>query len=131
MPYWLLAKENRVYLRPQVVIARLEREFAYVETSEEVGRQHVAQLIRELPKVKKWGQITVDRKYLEHLHKVRDEAVFIYFGDNPGSEDAILSTAVIPGNPLVVDFSSPEHRRATRPLLERCANVLGYEIVEE
>jgi len=62
---------------------------------------------------------------------VRNEAVYIYFGDNPGPEDAILSTAVIPGNPLVVDFSSPEHQQTTRPLLVRCATVLGYDIVEE
>ncbi len=131
MSYWLLAKDSNAYLRPQVVIARLEREFAYVEASEEEGRLHVTQLIRELPKIKKWGHITIDHKYLEHLHKVRNEAVYIYFGDNPGPEDAILSTAVIPGNPLVVECSSPEHQQATQPLLERCATVLGYEIVEE
>ena len=130
MTYWLLAKEKRIYLRPRVVIARLEREFAYVEASDEEGRQHVTQLILELPKIRKWGQITVDSKYLEHLHQVRNEAVYIYFGDNPGPEDAILGTAVIPGNPLPVDFSSPEHQQATRPLLVRCASVLGYDIVE-
>jgi hypothetical protein len=131
MKNWLLAKEGHIYLPPRLVIVRLENEFAYVESIDQEGQQHVAELIKQLPRNKKWGGNAVDGNYLDHLRKVQNDATFIYFGDDAGPEDAILSIALVPGTPLAVDFSSPKHQQATRPLLERCAHVLGYDIVEE
>lgn len=130
MVHRLYAPHGQLYLSPQVVLRRLESEFPYVEADEEDGRRHVRKIIRQLWKIKQTGEIPVDDDYLERLNKVQRGAVYVYFGDNPGSELALLSTVIIPGEPLIFDYSSRAHRQATQPLLHRCAAALGYDIAE-
>jgi hypothetical protein len=111
-------------------VTRLESEFAYVEVDEEDGRRHVRGIIRQLEKMADMGLIPVDSEYLERLRKAQRGAIYVYFGDDPGSEVACLSTAVIPGEALFFDYSSRANEEAARPLLLRCAAVLDYDITE-
>jgi hypothetical protein len=101
-----------------------------VEASEEEGQHHVAGVIRQMLKLQRAGHIPVDLDYLERLKRAQRASIFVYFGDDPGSEIACLSTAVIPGEALFFDYNSRAHERAAQPLLLRCAAALDYEIVE-
>lgn len=66
------------------------------------------------------------RAQVDRLQSIRDEAVEIRFADDPSSENA-LSLVVIPGEPLLVGYSSEQHEREALSALERCAAALGYE----
>ena len=111
-------------------MSRLESEFAYVEVDEEDGRRHVSGIIRQLRKMAEAGLIPLDNQYVERLKRGQRGAIYVYFGDDPGSETACLSTAVIPGEALYFDYSSRRHAEAAWPLLLRCAAVLDYDIIE-
>ena len=130
MAHRLIARDGHRYLSPRVVVTRLESEFAYVESSEEDGRRHVRGLVRQLQSIKQIGDIPVDSEHLERLKKAQNGAIYVYFGDDPSSETAYLSAAIIPGEPLFFDYSSRAHEQAAQTLLLRCADVLGYELVE-
>lgn len=130
MAHRLVARDGKRYLSPRVVVTRLESEFAYVEVDEEDGRRHVRGIIRQLEKIADMGLIPVDNQYLERLKKAQRGAIYVYFGDDPGSEIACLGTAIIPGEALFFDYASRAHEQAAQPLLIRCAAVLDYEIVE-
>lgn len=130
MGHRLLSKPELGYLSPREVVNRINAVFAYVEASEDEGRQHVRDVITQLQAMMKDGTIPQDRQYLAHLRRVQDQAIYVYFGDNPGAENECLSTAVIPGEPILFDYASPDHEQCSRPILERCAIVLGYDIAE-
>jgi hypothetical protein len=130
MGHRLFAKSDVGFLDPREVVNRIKAVFAYVEASEEEGQAHVVSVINQLQAMMKDGTIPHDRQYLAHLNRVRGRSIFVYFGDNPGVEEECLSTAVIPGEPLFFDYASEEHQKTARPILERCAIVLGYDIVE-
>ena len=130
MAHRLIARDGHRYLSPRVVVTRLESEFAYVEASEEDGRRHVRGLIRQLHAIRQTGDIPVDNEHLERLKKAQSSAIYVYFGDDPSSEIAYLSTAVIPGEPLFFDYSSRAHEAAAQTLLLRCVDALGYDVVE-
>ena len=130
MAHRLCARDGQPLLLPRVVVSRLESEFSYVEASEDEGRHHVGAIIRQLRKLQEAGNIPIDLDYLARLTQAQRGSVFVYFGDDPGSELACLSTAIIPGEALFFDYSSRAHENATRALLLRTAVVLDYEIVE-
>jgi hypothetical protein len=130
MAHRLCARDGERYLSPPVVISRLEAEFAYVEVDQEDGRRHVRGIIRQLRRIAEMNLVTVDSGYVERLKKAERGAMYVYFGDDPGSEAACLSTAIIPGEALYFVYASQRHAEAAWPLLLRCAAVLGYEIVE-
>lgn len=130
MAHRLFARDGHRYLSPRVAVTRLESEFAYVESSEEDGRRHVRGIVRQLQAIKQIGDIPVDSEHLERLKRAQTGAIYVYFGDDPSSETAYLSTAIIPGEPLFFDYSSRAHEQAAQTLLPRCADVLGYDLVE-
>ena len=130
MAHRLCASDGQPLLLPRVVVSRLENEFSYVEASEDEGRRHVGGIIRQVRKLQEAGNIPIDLDYLDRLTKAQRGSIFVYFGDDPGSELDCLSTAIIPGEALFFDYSSRAHENATRSLLLRCAVVLDYEIME-
>ena len=130
MAHRLVARGGHRYLSPHVVVTRLESEFAYVESSEEDGRRHVRGIVLQLQAIKQIGDVPVDSEYLERLERAQDGAIYVYFGDDPSSETAYLSTAVIPGEPLFFDYSSRAHEAEAQMLLLRCAEVLDYDVIE-
>jgi hypothetical protein len=116
---------------PRVLLKLLQTEFPYVEADEAAGREHVLRLLRYL-RTNHGGRRHVSyEQHIEHLETVKDRALFVYFGDDPASEAACLSTVLIPGEPLVFDFESAEHELQARHLLRRCARVIGCDIALE
>ena len=78
MGHRLLAKEGSSYLEPREVVNRINAVFAYVEASEEEGRDHVRDVITQLQSMMKDGTIPTDRQYIAHMKRVQDQAIFIY-----------------------------------------------------
>lgn len=116
---------------PRVLLKHLESEFVYVEADESAGRAHVLQLLKHLRSSQGGRRHSSYERHIEHLETVKDRAIFVYFGDDPGAETACLSTVLIPGEPLVFDFESAEHELKARQLLRRCAKVIGCDIALE
>lgn len=130
MAHRLCARDGEGYLSPRIVVERLEAEFPYVEVDAEDGRRHVRGIIRQLERMGEMGLVPLDEAYVQRLKQAAGASVYVYFGDDPGSEIACLSTAVIPGEALYFVYSSRKHAETAWPLLQRCAAVLGYEIVQ-
>ena len=129
MPDRLVANNPDAYLPPLALVTRLKSEFAYVETDGEEGRRHVLATIERLNGERSSRQ--VDRDRIRWLDRVKNRAIFVCFGDTASSDSMLLSTYVIPGEPLAFDYASVAHERVVQPVLARCAAVLGYEIVKD
>jgi hypothetical protein len=65
---------------------------------------------------------------MEQLERVKDRAVHVCFGDNPGCDKSYLCAVVIPGEPMIFEYESVEHEESVQALLERCAKILGYGV---
>lgn len=118
------------YLSPWGVVNRLKTEFSYVEADGEEGRRHVLAAIERL-RADTDSHTPADHHLLGRLTQVKNRALFVCFGDDPGSEVAILGLYVVPGMPLVIEYRSSEHEQAVQHLLARCAASLGYEILKD
>lgn len=118
------------WLRIPVVISRLNREFRYFEADEDMGRRHMEQLLACYESSMKHTFSVQRQRFLHRLAKGVCGAVYVQFGDNPGSNTEYLETVLIPTEPIVFGYQSAEHQVTAAPLLKRCASVLGYEIVE-
>jgi hypothetical protein len=125
----LLANNASAYLAPLVVVNHLKSEFSYVETDGEEGRRYILETIERLKADRSLR--SVDPQMVHKLARIKNRAIFVCFGDDAGSDLALLSTYVIPGMPLVFEYASVTHERAVRHLLTRCAVVLGYEVVKD
>jgi hypothetical protein len=129
MPDRLVPRDSSTYLSPLGVVNRLKTAFAYVESDVEEGRRYVLELI-ERAGANIWSRY-VNREYVEQLEASKDRALYVCFGDDAGSELALLSAYIVPGMPLVFEYWSREHEEAVESLLSRCAAVLGYDVVKD
>jgi len=117
---------GNTYLSPLVVIMRIASEFAYIDADEAVGCERVDEVIREMERRNRRARDPLLVERMEQLERVKDRAVHVCFGDNPGCDKSYLSAVVIPGEPLIFDYESAEHEESVQPLIERCAKILGY-----
>jgi len=129
MPDRLVANSADAYLGPWAAVNRLKPVFRYVEADGEEGCRYVLEAIQRLKAARSLRQ--GDRDMVQWLDQVKNRALFVCFGDDAGSDLALLSTHVVPGLPLEFEYASVTHERAVQPLLERCAAALGYEILKD
>jgi hypothetical protein len=116
------------YLSPLVIVMRIASEFGYIEADEAAGYTRVEEIIRQIEVRRRRNKDTLLAERVEQLEKVKDRAVHVCFGDDPGSNTGYLCAVVIPGEPLIFEYESALHEQAVQPLLGRCAKVLGYGI---
>lgn len=126
----LVPAKDHHFLSPLVVAMRLASEFAYVEADEAEGLRHVWEIMKQLDAKNNRHRDSLLAERLKHLDQVKERAVHVCFGDDPGGETEYLCTVVIPGEPLIFEYESAAHERAVRPLLRRCAQMLGYDILD-
>src|SRR5688572_4791969 len=125
MPHWLLPPDGHEYLSVDDVLDRLRDEFRFVEADAAAGVERVGDWIAQYGRLGRHEIPDLERA-VERLEQVRGEAVQIALFDDPSSRHAYLSFTLIPGEPLLIDYSSPEHEEAVRPFVERCASALDY-----
>lgn len=125
----LLPADGRRYLSPLRVVARMESEFSYLEVDDAEGSRRVGKIIDQVRKAHRNLLHRTGDSRLAHLEKVKDSAIHLQLGDDPGSETEYLSVTVIPEEPLIVECESVAHAKSAEPLLRRCAKALGYSII--
>ena len=116
------------FLSPLVIVMRIASEFAYVEADEGAGYDRVEDIIRQIESRSRRNKDALLAERIEQLEKVKDRAVHVCFGDDPGCDTGYLCAVVIPGEPLIFEYESPAHEEAVQPLLGRCAKILGYGV---
>jgi hypothetical protein len=124
----LAPTNGHTILSPLVIVMRIASEFAYVEADEAMGYDRVEDIIRQIESRSRRNKDALLAERIEQLEKVKDRAVHVCFGDDPGSDTGYLCAVVIPGEPLIFEYESPVHEEAVQPLLGRCAKILGYGI---
>lgn len=105
---------------------RIAAEFAYIEADEQAGADRLDDILRQAQIRNRRNKDPWLAERIEQLERIRDRAVHICFGDDPGSDTGYLCTVAIPGEPLIFEYESKAHQEAVEPLLARCARVLAY-----
>jgi hypothetical protein len=106
------------------IIRRLRDGFASVDANPDEGREHVDGVIAATLRFS--DELPHKQQQLVSLRAVRDSAVYVTFGD---SEDVVASCCLMPDHELF--FGSPDEVDGpARPLVQRCAAALGYELFE-
>src|SRR5438128_2602263 len=106
------------------LLRRLSAEFDYIHADSEAGRSHVADMIAATLRFS--DALPHKQQQLADLRSVHDAAVYVTFGD---SEESVASCCLLPERPLFFD-GPDEIDGPARPLVERCAKILGYELYE-
>jgi hypothetical protein len=120
----LFPREHADPLPIATIIARLEGEFPVVKTSKEDGQKHLSAVIAATERFS--DELPGKQERLEYFRSVKEVAVFVEFGDRL---DLLASCCLLSGAELL--FSYPyEISGPGRPLIERAASALGYEVFE-
>lgn len=109
-------------LDPCEVVRRLHAEFSHVEADAQGGAEHVAGMIRQ------FERMSAPPAVIEEHRRLLPRAIRIVIADVPDFGDAYLSFTALPDQGLFIGYHSARHEHASAALLERCAQVLGYEI---
>jgi len=108
----------------------LETEFAYTKVDADDGLKHARDRAEWIERAPARIFLGHHEKALETAAKLkslaRGEALTIEFGDN---QNDTLTAIVIPGETIRFGYRSNEEQASSRPLVERCARVLGCDIV--
>jgi hypothetical protein len=124
----LYPKEGGRYLSPTEVIEKLKQEFAHVEVDAAKGEVHILNMIAQLIRMQDFSPPPASPEDIERLRSVKNEARYVTVMSESMDQDAYLTTCIIPGEMLFFDYSSARHEIISRPLLERIAAALNYEI---
>lgn len=120
----LLPPESGESLSVSRVIELLDDEFELFESDSEAGRDHVGDMIAATLRFD--DRLPGKQDRLNWLRTIQADAVMIAFSDGSGS---VAQTCVMPDSELF--FGSPDEVDGpARPLVERAARVLCYEVFE-
>ena len=122
----LMPSPSGQYLKPVDVIARMQKAFAYVETTEEGARERVAAWLEQLAFVTEGGRSADADTYIDQLEQLRDAACFVHFGNDLGADGMCLSMLMIPHQPLTIEGHGADEKTWT--LIYSAAHALGYEV---
>jgi hypothetical protein len=128
-----LSPDDDEFLTPMEVIRRLKNEFRFVQADKDKGKADLQERIWYLQELKSEGKnpfgMSIDKQIALHEERL-DSAVNITFSDDAQFEKGVLNTTLVPDEPIFFGYTSRSHEEACWPLVQRCAKVLGYEIVE-
>jgi hypothetical protein len=114
--------EGQAYLDPEEVARRLADEFAYCDVDAAQGADDVGDMLAKLI------ELQAPQAVIDEVAASRERALRITIADNSASDD-YLRFIVRPNDGLLIGYHSAQHEAATKPLLDRCAAALSYEIV--
>ncbi|MBX9790208.1 MAG: hypothetical protein K2Y37_14925 [Pirellulales bacterium] len=109
------------YHDPFVVVERLRDEFAGCEADAAAGADAVGDMIA------KFIELKAPQAIIEEAANGRERAYLVTVADDMASDNC-LTFLVRPGAFILIGFHSAQHEAATKPLAERCARALGYQI---
>jgi hypothetical protein len=120
----LIAPETSGPLPVKDVVRRLTEEFPIVEVDEHGGQDHIASMIAATLRVS--DEVPGKQDQINSLLSLQETAVWVSFGDD---------LQVMTGTCVTTDFelffgSRDDVDGPARPLVERAAVALGYELYE-
>ena len=127
MAHELTPKAGQPYLAPEEVVRRLRDAFKYVDASASRGAASIEQGIEYMVRARHSGAPFTDEE-IERLRRVKDKAIDVIVAEESGADLTYLSVLIEPDEKLFFDYESGEHEDAAKPLLERIAKVLDYQI---
>jgi hypothetical protein len=122
MAHRLMPHPGQDFLEPEEVIERLKDEFDDVIADREQGADDVGSMIA------KFIELKAPQQFIDECLAGQDRSYWVSVADDPTSEDDI-SFIIQPGVGPLIGYRSKQHEDAARPLLERCAAALNYQIV--
>jgi len=122
MAHRLEPPKGHAYRDPEEVVRLLRDEFAYCIADAEQGADDVGDMIAKLIELK------APQSMIDEAMSGREHSFHVTIADDSASED-YLSFMLRPRSGPLIGYYSARHEAATQPLLERCACVLGYEII--
>lgn len=121
MAHILSPPDGAAYLDPEEVFRRLHEEFDYTAIDRDEGADVVGEIVAKLV------ELNAPQEVIDFQRASQDRAIQVVIADDSTSDDYLQFT-VKPSNGIFIGYSSAQHEAATRPLVERCARVLNYQI---
>lgn len=122
MSHRLEPKTGEPYLPAEEVARRLSEEFESCKIDAEQGQDDVGDMLAKLI------ALNASQAIIDNIAASRASAVRITVAEDDATDD-YLSFIVRDGEGPLVGYYSAQHEEATRPLVERCAATLGYQVI--
>lgn len=123
MAHELTPKTGQQYLLPEEIVRRLKLAFKYVDASQSRAVESIEQSIQYMRRSGAFNDAEIER-----LHAIKDRAIDVTVADDPASGLAYLAFLIEPDEKLFFDYESQSHEKAAKPLLERIAKLLDYNL---
>ncbi|PQO31652.1 hypothetical protein [Blastopirellula marina] len=121
MAHILSPPDGAAYLDPEEVFRRLREEFDYTAIDRDEGADVVGEIVAKLV------ELNAPQEVIDFQRASQDRAIQVVIANDATSDDYLQFT-VKPNNGIFIGYSSSQHESATRRLVERCAQVLNYQI---
>ena len=121
MSHRLEPHAGQAYLDPREVATRLQEEFSCCDIDAEQGMDDAGDMLAKLIELK------APQAIIDEVSAGREHSLRVTVADDNAS-DNYLSFLVRPNNGLLIGYYSATHERTCRPMLERCATALNYQI---
>lgn len=123
MTHELTPKAGQQYLLPEEIVQRLRKAFKYVDASRSRGAESIEQSIQYMRRSGAFSDEEIVR-----LRNIKDRAIEVIVADELTPGLAYLSMVIEPDEKLFFSYESRSHEEAAKPLLERIARLLDYDL---
>lgn len=123
MAHELTPKPGERYLVPEEIVRRLRLAFEYVDASQSRAVESIEQSIQYMRRSGAFNDAEIER-----LLSIKDKAIDVIVADEALPGLAYLTVLIEPDERLFFDYESQSHEKAARPLLERIARLLEYDL---
>lgn len=123
MAHELTPKAGKRYLLPEEIVQRLRMAFIYVDASRSRGAESIERSIQYMRQSGAFSDEEIAR-----LRNIKDRAIEVIVADELAPGLAYLAVVIEPDEKLFFSYESRSHEEATKPLLERIATVLDYDL---
>jgi hypothetical protein len=127
MAHELTPKAGQQYLLPEEVLRRLRMTFKYVDASSSRAAESIEQSIKYMLDARQSGA-PFSLEEIEELRSIKDRSIEVVVADELEPGLAYLSVLIEPDDKLFFSYESGSHEDAAKPLLERIAKVLDYDL---
>ena len=126
MAHELTPKAGSPPLSVDEIVRRLQASFAHVEVDVDRATQSLEESIRHM---RRTGGPHFTEHDIERERRLIGHAVFVVVADQPQTDVAYLDFILEPDHEKIfIAYESGRHEKASRPLRERLAHVLDYDI---
>ncbi len=118
-------------LSPREIVDRLWDRFQTVYADDSRGAEWINGLVGALEHLRRpGGTVPVSDADLDRVKGHAARSLYVWISDEKDPEWAYLEICLIPDEPIFCVYAGPEHEREAAPLAIRCADALGYRILE-